>query len=1088
MKPPTPDESKGRVADRFPAFLCLAICCCLCAGFPALAEVSPEIPTPERCLLVRPGQPPLALSPGEEVAPAVVREAMHGWRWSDRTPPLRVDPSRCLEETVGVPQIVPLVVHLALEGESSAGGNSREALGEPYRVVAAPVSMWKDVPEELLPTFEISSPEDGTEGWKVAIPVDQRHPWRLRAIGEGRGSWWLDVRPGERTATLVPRRAPDRVWTVRNPDGVPLADTRLSVLTGGPGPSAIRKLADFRTSEAGLATVPALPDSGKIYLLASHPTHAPSLFETSPDLVAGSSLTLQPGGRVLGRFVTPDELPHPGVEIRIRGWLTEDLPLPMTRWTASGTDGRFLFESLPMQELELYAQAPGYVPLLERVKLASDSLDMGTLTLSAATELKVRVLDDLGQPVSGAGIRVGSTPFTVTTGEEGWAWLDVTGDRPVSLEVAAEGHIPSELTLSPPFAPELEIVVERALRVIGRFVHGDGTGISDGMVKIVRGDSFRHQETAADGGFDLALPAGQEVELELFSPRSGTSRLSIPSGVPGELRDLGDVVAPPGLMVTGRLLDEETAAPIAGARLWAPRPTQRGPLVSWLLDDLLTTRSDTDGAFELSGAPLAPVIVRVDAPGYARTRLPLVPEPDSTRIDLGDVFLSRGTTLEVRLVEPDGEPGEAEAEARVDLEGNSVPADIVSAKVIDGVARIPDIPPGNWTVSIFRGPLRLCEERVEVSARDDEVHATCRGLRLDVRGVVEVGGYRAGAGRLLWLPPSQAAVPEAVLSYGSGLLRQSRIFSANPAGVEVDIDEDGTFSSPALSVGDWDVFWLSAEGNSAGPRRVTIPETEEVELVLSFPGLAVHGSVVGPQGEPIENARIRSRAGDAFALSKIDGSFVIVGLEEGTHHLQARSRDGVSRWTEVIVQENRFQPPIELVVDTERPSFRVSVFRDGAAASGALIFLDVEHEALRILTANASGQALATLGEPTGRWRVAAHHHGAWSFGGWHGDLPPAGEVLRVDIPDSPGALLLSGGPAGGQVEVLAARGWSLSRLMSWIGTPPRLSSSGDLLIRGLPPGRYELKQENRSVPARVEAGEVTPVRLGGSDPPGPRD
>ena len=64
-------------------------------------------------------------------------------------------------------------------------------------------------------------------------------------------------------------------------------------------------------------------------------------------------------------------------------------------------------------------------------------------------------------------------------------------------------------------------------------------------------------------------------------------------------------------------------APISGARVWVPRPSAGGLLVSWATGNVAQTDSLEDGTFRLSGLTNDACTLRIEAPNAARTLVPL---------------------------------------------------------------------------------------------------------------------------------------------------------------------------------------------------------------------------------------------------------------------------------------------------------------------------------------------------------------------------------------------------------------------------------------------------------------------------------
>ncbi len=91
--------------------------------------------------------------------------------------------------------------------------------------------------------------------------------------------------------------------------------------------------------------------------------------------------------------------------------------------------------------------------------------------------------------------------------------------------------------------------------------------------------------------------------------------------------------------MTGTLLDRLDGSPVAGARVWVPRRMEGGPLVAWMLGQVIEAASDIEGRFTLAGLDLAPDLLRIDAPGRARLHLPVRPEPQTAWLDAGELWL-----------------------------------------------------------------------------------------------------------------------------------------------------------------------------------------------------------------------------------------------------------------------------------------------------------------------------------------------------------------------------------------------------------------------------------------------------------------
>ncbi len=195
--------------------------------------------------------------------------------------------------------------------------------------------------------------------------------------------------------------------------------------------------------------------------------------------------------------------------------------------------------------------------------------------------------------------------------------------------------------------------------------------------------------TGADGRFEIggAHPRGlHALGIDLGGPRA-TMRVVDLGLRSGAVTDLGDVVLPPGVRLTGRVVGED-GAPIASARVRAteiPRAlvafgaehVRRGSRIvaldrrggrhavieppAWVHDRLEalpipTATTGADGRFEIEKAPVGLVTVLVDHPERPARALGPFPTGRGPARDVGDLVLAAGRTLAGRLVDAEDAP------------------------------------------------------------------------------------------------------------------------------------------------------------------------------------------------------------------------------------------------------------------------------------------------------------------------------------------------------------------------------------------------------------------------------------------------
>src|SRR5260370_5170702 len=446
------------------------------------------------------------------------------------------------------------------------------------------------------------------------VVVNPKVAWRLRLKGSGSGSWWIDVPPGQRQTTLALVAAPDHAIEVRGDDGKPVAEAAVTVLEEGTLRGAFRKLADFRTDERGRLLFAGLPDSASPTILFGAAGRAPNFYITNPSRIP-AIVTLRRGHRVTGNVRNRSGAPVAGASIEVHAPISPTLPtLPVLREAKSDAEGRWEAGALPDGEGSWQIVAPAFATVTGRVKFDKAVVDLGTITLEPGVKVEVQVNDDRGVPVAGAGIYTGDRTLA-TTNEKGHATVTLAPKESLLMRAGAEHHHFAAKTVR---ATDrlVTFVLTRPFRVTGRFVDSARLPVMD--VKVTAHHDtmfvFPGDSRIDDGRFDLGLDPDTEYDLELSSSRTSAVRVHVKPGALGEIRDLADIVAPSALTATGRLLRAGDASPVAGAHVWALRPSPEGIVRSWSDRNIAETTSAADGTFTLSGLPLqSPFDLRVDA-------------------------------------------------------------------------------------------------------------------------------------------------------------------------------------------------------------------------------------------------------------------------------------------------------------------------------------------------------------------------------------------------------------------------------------------------------------------------------------------
>jgi hypothetical protein len=479
--------------------------------------------------------------------------------------------------------------------------------------------------------------------------------------------------------------------------------------------------------------------------------------------------------------------------------------------------------------------------------------------------------------------------------------------------------------------------------------------------------------------------------------------------------------------------------------------------------------------------------LRIERAGYARAHAMARPTEEEPRVDLRDLHLHPGATVEVRF-EGDSEPA---AVARVDLRGEGLELDQLTAPLREGVAVVEHVPPGPVQVWVRRGMEELCEASATVP-EEGEITVPCRRGGVRVEGQVRVGDAPAGPGILGWSSAASLSGPRVVTTRsGPGGLLQAQSFGAGTQPFMVEVDESGRFTVESVKAGRWDVSWSPQKARQSDTYQpgthqsitVEIPTADFHRLDLDYGGGAIRGTVIDPEGAPIAGAWVAIREGGSSTRSAEDGTFTLP-IADGTERLTVQARkveEGL--FSEAVSVDPAASEPLTLVLDRGPREIVARILGpDGLPAAGALAFLDAGEGRLRLTTADAGGVASWRLTPPhPPRLRIAAQAAGTWGLGTWR----PLEEVeeIRLEVEEG-GSLRVStdqaADPPGG-LQILGPEGWDVAALLNRTGTRLQVTPEAPLLLPGLPPGVYTLAPTRGAglpVQATVRAGGEVEVRL----------
>lgn len=965
------------------------------------------------------------------------------WTWSAAMPPRRSEGGAIDPALFSAP---PDELIVRVDGADGTG---------PIRLLAAPAAMWREVPEELLPQWPV--PSSG----RLALPRDSAADWRLRLVGPGTGSWWLDVAGSVTQVSLSAGAAPDRSFQVLAGDRVPVASARIEIGPRAAGLASVTWLAFRQADAAGKVTWPALPDRATM-VIALAPEHPPLVVSGAVHELP-EVLLLSPGLTLSGRVLDAAGRPLSDATVAAGSYAPGEEPIASVARAVTDDEGRWRIAGLVAGDLAVVVEREGYARRRESLTVQAADHDVGDWQLEAARRLELRTVSGLdGRPIAGASVSCDGLPLGRSNGS-GTVHLNGLPPAPLRVRIEAEGHLDWIGTLAAADGFE-EVTLQPSHRVIGRLLDHEGMAAAGGQARVETGDGFTVVSLAPDGTFALDLEPERPARLELTSTEARIG-VEVPPGSAGEITDLGDLQAPAGMILVGRLVRRTDASPVAGAEVWAI--SAENPLLAWARSDRRSTTSDREGRFRLTGLPAIPQTVYVDAPSMARRDLPVAPQPGSDEIDVGVVELDTGSVVRVVTLEAAG------ASASIDLGGRWLEPEMLTAPVVGGRATLYGVPEGRYPLLVKRRGAVLCETEARVPPGPDEVEVECSVDERRVRGVVWSGERPVEGGRLIWRRAGGESMPGVVLRRSGplGLQRDDVLWGRRPD-VVVEIDAEGEFSTDQVHAGTWRVTLHDTEGGVSEPQTVELAAGgEERELQLRFAGAAIAGRVIDAEGRPVAGAQVVDRAGGAFAFSGPGGGFRLPATPGQLARLEALREAERSEVVEVSPLD--VAEPVTLVLgagDDDRITVRV-VDAEGIPMPGALVFLDFAGRASSVATTGAAGE-LSVRSSTGTAFRAAAHGGGRWGFDAWRS----ADETAEIVLAEG-GSLHLRARRAA-EIAIDGPGGWELSQLLRRLGRPLALPADGELTIHGLPPGLYRIHTATESAFAEVAAGETERVEL----------
>jgi uncharacterized GH25 family protein len=595
-------------------------------------------------------------------------------------------------------------------------------------------------------------------------------------------------------------------------------------------------------------------------------------------------LTLAPSAALSGIVVDSRGQPVSGVNVTLsymKG--TEGLSVP----ARSRADGEFRFTGLPPGgTFDLSATRDGFArtTATARTAPAGQPSPRARIVMADGQTAFGRVVDEGGRPIEGAALLLAS-PYgeglrdAVSDAEGRFEFRHLIPGR-VSLRATHPDHAPGFLKAVeiPPETPRVNLGTVKlppAEAIEGRVTDSRGRAIegaevlSYGETSGFGGDSMAMLDeeaplrTGSDGSFRIErLESGKRYALTVR--HAGYVEASVP-GVPAPTLEPLTIELKAARSLSGRVLGPE-GEPVEGATVF------------WFQDGNVSfdsaVKSDADGKFRITGFPPGTLMLEAMAEGYANRRIEGIEIPGDKDPEDLQITLQRAITLDVRVLNAEGEPVPGVSVSMQPVE--PIPVEDRRMVLLHGLdpdrtdaagrCRLTVPNPGNYWV--------LASRQGEPVRNQVEVHEGSNAVEIRLPAITEISGRVVDG--------NGAPVARAAVNLRQNEALQRRWTSA-----------DGTFVFSDVADGEYRVAAVQEKlaseevGVTVAGRPV---QGIELRLDRERPGATLTGHVLGLPPEELSGLLVR-----AFGQSEManpvpadrEGAYRFERLTPGTWRIEA---------------------------------------------------------------------------------------------------------------------------------------------------------------------------------------------------------
>ncbi|MBI3182144.1 MAG: carboxypeptidase regulatory-like domain-containing protein [Myxococcales bacterium] len=645
-----------------------------------------------------------------------------------------------------------------------------------------------------VPGATVSVRMSGAGVWKKAkTGTDGRY--RLSPVQGGRG--WIHVQAkgyasedsieyeiggsGATVVHLTLRTAAPLAGAVVDPEGRPVANASIEARWPRPPEEQEDSLerwrgkADSARSDADGGFALTALDEGEYELRVTHSDFQPGRLKASAPS-QGLRIALSQGATLSGEVVDERDRPVARAQVAASREGEDRFAEPKT---SEPTDAAGAFKISGLEEgtwsvVAVSSAGDGHKSVKARVEVRGSAAQKIKLRLRETLSISGKVVDERGGPIPEVHLLavprradgMGQLGFvdafrlfdgapkglTARTGTDGAFLIKGLEEGEYLLQLSKKGYqekAPGKRAA--PFEGRRAKAGERGLRIVmiatglvrGRVITSDGRPVTRYEINF---------EAVKDGDGKFELEAHRDGEMTLMVSAQGLASTERTVAV---LKDrvtvVPDIVLVAGRALSGRVLDGETGAPVAGALVDVGSPPEEEAKL-YLSERLGAVASAADGRYRLPHVDDRPLVAVVQHSRYLEARVPVPPAATAL-----DVKLDRGASIIGTVTYAAGAAVAGSVEASGDRQSRS------ERIAPDGAFEIRGLKDGQYTVRVrpsrrgSRTPVLLPQKVIAIRATP--VRVDFREPRQGVTVTVRVEAPAPNRGLAAGLVPSETALP-----------------------------------------------------------------------------------------------------------------------------------------------------------------------------------------------------------------------------------------------------------------------------------------------------------------------------------------